>query len=152
MKVICLLGGQDEHRFQQNKKIGSRKSAVDYRELLWINRHMSISEWEAHCLSLHECDKDFWFPMWLNFTCLITALLFFFCRWSDHERNIYCYDLVYGNGKIVWKLKHLCCWTVDHVFCYILHWVLQETCRNHFSCFLKFNPGKVLLFLIDYDH
>ena len=78
MKVICLLGGQDEHRFQQNKKIGSRKSAVDYRELLWINRHMSISEWEAHCLSLHECDKDFWFPMWLNFTCLITALLFFF--------------------------------------------------------------------------
>ena len=29
MKVICLLGGQDEHRLQQNKKIGSRKSAVD---------------------------------------------------------------------------------------------------------------------------
>ena len=33
-------------------------------------------------------------------------------------------------------------------FCYILEWVLWNNC----SCFLKFNFGKVLLFLVDYDH
>ena len=76
-------------------KIGSCKSAGDYSELPWINRHMSISEWEAHCLLLHFS---------ASFTCLVTAC-WFFCRWSDHERNICCHHLVYGNSKIFWKFK-----------------------------------------------
>ena len=103
MKVICLrwAGWASVAR---KSKIGSCKSAGDYNELPWINRHMSISEWEAHCLLVHECDEDFRFPLWLNFACLITAC-WFFCRWSDHERSICCYDLVYGNSKIVWKFK-----------------------------------------------
>ena len=81
-------------------KIGSCKSAGDYSELPWINRHMSISEWEARCLLLHFSAS----LMWFNFTCLITACCFF-CRWSDHERNICCHHLVYGNSKILWKFK-----------------------------------------------
>ena len=78
MNVICLLGGQDEHRFQQNKKIGSRKSAVDYRKLLWINRHMSISEWEARCLLLH-----FSASYVIQFYMLDNCMLFFLSlEWS----------------------------------------------------------------------
>ena len=123
-------------------KIGSCKSAGDYSELPWINRHMSISEWEL----LTAYYFIFRLPMWFNFTCLITACCFF-CRWSDHERNICCHHLVYEIVKSFESLKHLCCCAMDHVFCYILHWVLWN---NLISCFLKFIFGKVLLFLVDY--
>ena len=148
MKVICLRWARWAS-VATKTKIGSCKCAGDYRELPWINRHMSISDWEARCLLVHECDEDFRFPMWLNFTCLITTCWFFFC-WSDHERNMCCYDLVYGNSKIVWKFKASMHAAVLWImfFCYILHWVLW----NNFSCFLKFNFGKFLLFLVDYDH
>ena len=103
MKVICLRWARWAS-VATKSKIGSCKSAGNYSELPWINRHISISEWEAHCLLLHECDEDFWLPMWLNFTSL-TSACWFFCRRSDHKRNICCHHLVYGNCKIVWKFK-----------------------------------------------
>ena len=124
-------------------KIGSCKSAGDYSELPWINRHMSISEWEAHCLLLH-----FSASYVIQFYMLDNCMLFFFVVGvRDHERNICCHHLVYEIVKSFENLKHLCCCAMDHVFCYILHWVLWN---NLISCFLKFIFGKVLLFLVDY--
>ena len=62
MKVICLRWA-GWALVARKLKIGSCKSAGDYNELPWINRHMSISEWEARCLLVHECDEDFRFQL-----------------------------------------------------------------------------------------
>ena len=72
----------------------------------------------------------------------------FFCHWSDHERNMCCYDLVYGNSKIAWKFK--ASMLLSYGSCFLIHSLLGSW--NNFSCFLKFNFGKVILFLVDYDH
>ena len=123
-------------------KIGSCKSAGDYSELPWINRHMSISEWEAHCLLLH-----FSASYVIQFYMLDNCMLFFLSlEWSWKKYLLSSLGL--WNSKILWKFKaSICCCAMDHVFCYILHWVLWN---NLISCFLKFIFGKVLLFLVDY--
>ena len=99
MKVICVRWGRWAS-VATKSKIGSCKSAGDYSELPWINRHMSISEWEAHCLLLY-----FSASYVIQFYMLDNGMLVFFCHWSDHERNICYHHLVYGNSKILWKFK-----------------------------------------------
>ena len=121
MKVICLRWARWAS-VATKSKIGSCKSAGNYSELPWINRHISISEWEAHCLLLHECDEDFWLPMWLNFT-ILTSACWFFCRRSDHKRNICCHHLVYGNCKIVWKFKASACAAVLWILFFVTFFI-----------------------------
>ena len=142
MKVICVRWGRWAS-VATKSKIGSCKSAGDYSELPWINRHMSISEWEAHCLLLY-----FSASYVIQFYMLDNGMLVFFVIGVIMKEISAIITWFMETVKYFENLKHLRCCTMDMFFCYILHWVLW----NNFSCFLKFNFGKVLLFLVDYDH
>ena len=94
-------------------KIGSCKSAGDYSELPWINRHMSISEWEAHCLLLH-----FSASYVIQFYMLDNCMLFFLSlEWSWKKYLLSSLGL--WNSKILWKFKAsmLLCYGS----CFLLH-------------------------------
>ena len=116
------------------KLIVNCKSAGDYSELPWINRHMSISEWEAHCLLLH-----FSASYVIQFYMLDNCMLVFFVIGVIMKEICAVMTWFMEIVKSFENLKHLCSCPMDHVFCYILYWVLETI-------------SHVILFLVGYDH
>ena len=112
-------------------KIGSCKSAGDYSELPWINRHMSISEWEAHCLLLHF-SASYVIQIYMLDNCMLVFFVIGVIMKEICAVMTWFMEIV----KSLEHLKHLCSCPMDHVFCYILYWVLETISHVSWSLIL----------------